>query len=273
MLADPDPLPGPMTGSAAPRDFQRRWPSLLPPLRPPASVAAQIAALLPVGDQPTLLLGVTPELATITTPLIAADWNPAMIAMAWPGDMPDRWALCADWLHLPLAPASIGAAIGDGALTMLVWPEQHRMLAARLAEALAPGGRIVLRCFATPDPPPDPDAVCADALAGGLSFHAFKLGFNMAIAAREADGNVTSAALHAAFERRFPDRTALAAASGWSLATIAEIDAYRGSAYVHCYPGRAALLALFADIGRARLVETQGYPFAEHCPLLVVDLP
>jgi hypothetical protein len=79
--------------------------------------------------------------------------------------------------------------------------------------------------------------------------------------------------VHRLFERLFPDRFALARASGWSLDEIAEIDAYRGSPYVQCYPARSRILAALPDWAQARFVETDGYPFAQCCPLLVVEFP
>lgn len=69
----------------------------------------------------------------------------------------------------------------------------------------------------------------------------------------------------------FSRRAALSAASGWSAATIAEIDHYDGSAYLHCYPSRSALRALAAPFGAVRFEPWGDYPGAEHCPLLVID--
>jgi hypothetical protein len=80
--------------------------------------------------------------------------------------------------------------------------------------------------------------------------------------------------LYDRFEVCFPDRAALAEAAGWTQAAIAEIDAYRGSHYIHCYPSRSRLLELMPSwAASARFVETEGYPLAERCPLLVIDLP
>ena len=259
------------------RDFHRRWPTIQPPLRPNADVAAAIGALLEehgIGDDPVLLLGVTPELATVPRRVIALDWSADMIAIAWPGDTADRRAVIGDWKRMPIAESSVAAAIGDGALTMLAWPAEQPLLFEQLRRVIRPGGRIVLRCFATPDPCETIEAVRADAMAGALPFHAFKQRFNMAVSVAEGLPNVASALLHDRFEALFPDRPALSRASGWSFETIAEIDAYRGSRYVHCYPSRAAILDLVPDWARnVRFVETTGYPLAERCPLLVIDLP
>ena len=261
--------------AALPRDFHRRWPTLKPPLRPTAEIAAQIAAELGHGGDPVLLLGVTPELAAIDRPMIALDWSPAMIALAWPGDTKLRHVHVGDWKAMPLGDASVGGAMGDGAVTMLAWPGEAQQLFAELWRVVRCGGRIALRCFATAEQAEAVGDVCVEALAGTLGFHAFKLRFNMACA-RELGGLcVPSAALFARFQAMFPDRAALSAASGWSAAAIAEFDAYDGSTYLHAYPKRSELAALLSAHwpGPWRFVETQGYPLAQLCPLLVLDRP
>ena len=256
------------------RDFHCRWPTLKPPLRPHARVAEAVAALLPDSDAPVLLLGVTPELAVLRSPLIAVDWSARMIALAWPGDTNGRRVVQADWRALPLAGHSVAAAIGDGCITMLRYPNDVRLLFDQLRLVTAPGGRAVIRCFATPEPPETLAEVREAALSGRCSFHAFKQRLNMATAYESGEINVASETLFDAFERLFPDRAALARASGWSLDQIAEIDAYHGSCYIHCYPSRGQLLAVIPDWMRgASFVETDGYPLAERCPLLVLDFP
>lgn len=253
------------------RDFHRRWGTLGLPLRPCAGVAASISALLPLDPRPVLLLGVTPELAAIERPMIALDWSERMRSLAWPGDDARRRAILVDWKALPIAPGAACAAIGDGSLTMLRYPYETSAVLDRLATAL-PGGRAVLRCFATPEPPEALEDVRAAAFAGGIGFHAFKLRFNMAVARADSGVNVTSERLHDMFEALFPDRQALAQGSGWSLDTIAEIDAYRGSGYIHSYPSRTELEAVASGPGRIiRFAPSGDYPLAERCPLLIVD--
>ncbi len=258
-----------------PRDFHHRWPTLKPPLRPHESVARQIADLLADCADPLLLLGVTPELATIDREIVALDWNAEMIALAWPGDTAARTAQLADWKAMPLPAASVGGAMGDGALSMLGWPREQPTVLAELWRVVRSGGCILLRCFATPHDHPPTEAIAAEAMRGALTFHAFKQRFNMAVA-REGEGiTVSSARLFERFEQIFPDRAALSDASGWSLDCIAEIDAYAGSGYIHCYPTRAELSALLDVYWPApfRFVETTGYPSADLCPLLVLERP
>ncbi|HEY0445934.1 MAG TPA: class I SAM-dependent methyltransferase [Allosphingosinicella sp.] len=235
-------------------------------------MAEAVRALLPRHDRdsPVLLLGVTPELAAVPGHVIAVDWSARMIAAAWPGDSGRRKAVLGDWRRLPLERGSVGAAIGDGCFTMLRYPDEQPLLLEQLRHAVRPGGSAIIRCFATPEPGETVDEVRADAFAGGLGFHEFKLRFNMAVALEKSDGNICSQALFERFQAVFPDRAALSAATGWSLAEIAEVDAYKGSRHRHCYPSRRQLVELAPG---ARFVETGGYPLAERCPLLVVEFP
>lgn len=260
---------------APPRDFHRRWPTLRPPLRPDVGVVAQIGALLAGHDDPTLLLGVTPELAAINRAIVAVDWSADMVALAWPGDDARRYALLGDWKALPLADGSVCGAMGDGALTMLAWPDEPTRLLCELRRVLQPGGRAVIRCFATPEVPETLAALGALSERGELPFHEWRLRFNMAAARADGSVGITSARLYELYEADWPNRRDYIEASGWPGEALAEIDAYRGSSYIHCYPKRSELAALLEAHwpGPWRFDETAGYPGAEHCPLLVLDRP
>lgn len=257
------------------RDFHRRWVTLKPPLRPHETVAAAVRDLLPEHDAcaPVLLLGVTPELAVLASYTIAVDWSARMIAIAWPGDSDTRKAVLGDWRRLPLADGSVAAAIGDGCFTMLRFPDEQPLLLEQLRLVVRPGGRAIIRCFATPEEGETVAEVRAATLAGGIGFHAFKLRFNMAVARENGHENVRSEQLFDRFQSVFPDRQALSLASGWSLSAIAEIDAYAGSPYIHCYPSRQQMMDLIPKWAEACFIETHGYPLAERCPLLVVGFP
>lgn len=246
-------------------DLHKRWARLKPPLRPPPEVVAAMQRV--IADVPgcRLLLGVTREIALATPNLIAIDWSRAMISAVWPGDAPGRRAVEADWLALPFPDASFGAALGDGSLNMLRWPDQYRALIDALARVIAPGGRAVIRCFVCPDTPEPLKGMAAVAEDG---FHALK--WRVAMAARQAGGdvNIRAKAMWAGFETAFPDREALAAATGWDRASIDEIDDYRQSLLTKSFPTRAELLDVIPE---GRLIEVGGYPLAERCPLIAID--
>lgn len=230
-------------------------------------------ALMAGRDGVALQLGVTPEIAVLPERSVAIDWNPEMIAIAWPGGGSWRRPVIGDWKMLPIRDHSVGIVFGDGSLTMLRWPDQYRLVLERLTAIVRPGGRAVLRCFATPDPCETIDVLCEEVWMGRIgTFPAFKLRFNMAVGLDAGDMNPHSDAIHRAFSARFPDREALGRATGWTPADIAEIDSYRGSAFIHSYPTRDGIMAtLPATLRAARFVETEGYELAERCPLLVLD--
>jgi hypothetical protein len=255
------------------RDFHRRWAGLRSPQRPHPAVVGAMRALLAGREGLAVQLGVTPEIAHLPDRSVAIDWNANMVAIAWPGGGADHRALVGDWKQLPLRDGSADFIFGDGCLTMLRWPEEYRLVLGRLAMVARSGGRAVLRCFATPEPCETVEALCGGAWAGSAgSFPAFRMRFNMAVAAEAGEMNPTSDFIHRAFSEHFRDRARLAAASGWTIEEMTEIDGYRGSAFIHSYPPRDAILAtLPVGIRSARFIETGGYELAERCPLLVLD--
>lgn len=265
-----------MGDAAAPlRDFLVRWRMSAPPLRPHPGVARAIAPLLPEHDAgaPILLLGVTPELAVLPRHVVALDRSQRMIDHAWPGDSETRRAVRGEWRAMPFEPGSMAGAIGDGSLSPLFFPGEYELILEQLTRVLLPGGLVVLRCFTTPDRAETLAELAAEALSGAIPFHVFKLRFNVAAAREAGSVEITSDAAFRRFQTLFPDREVLSRASGWSLATIAEMDCYEGEPANHSYPTRAELKAMFgARVADLRFVETQGYPLAERCPLLVMHL-
>ena len=248
------------------------WSRVGPPLRPNDEVVAAVAGLLAGHSGPTLLLGVTPELATVGTELLAVERNPEVIANVWPGDTPGRRAVAGEWLDVGRLDRRFLAVVGDGSFNNLRWRASYDALFAQLAEVLEPGGRLVVRTFVTPEPGEDLDAVRAAAFAGSIgNFHACK--WHVAMAAVTAAGHPDIEVEHIlqAFDQAFPDRDELAAATGWELASIDTIDVYRGSAEVYSFPTETQLLATVPAGFAAAFVAAGTYPLAERCPLVVVD--
>jgi hypothetical protein len=188
----------------------------------------------------------------------------------WIGDRPDRRALLADWREMDLPRGHFTAAVGDGSLSCLVWPHDYRRALGRVADALVPRGVLAVRCFVAPDEPKTAEAIADDVLAGRVaSFYSARWRLAMALA---GSGNVAVTQVHAAFERLFPDRAALAAVTGWDPAAIDQIDAYRDSDLVYSFLNRRDLLETVDErFGNARFVSSGDYPMAEHYPLLVAE--
>ena len=235
----------------------RHWALLGPPLRPsPEDVA--IAATSAKNARRLLVLGATPELAGLAVPeRIAIDRSRAMIDVILPRGVP---GIVGDWRALPLASRSIDLVCGDGALACVPYPDGYRAVAAELARVLAPGGRAVLRLFASP-----PARESIDDLRGAIGsiagFHAFKWRLAMAIAGD--DRHVRVADVWRVFETF--DRAALP----WPRPVIDTIDTYRDSPVSFWFPTveetRAALAPL-VDVA----CHTPGYELGDRCPTLVL---
>jgi SAM-dependent methyltransferase len=254
-------------------DHTAGWGRIGPPLRPNDEVVAAMAALLREHRGPTLLLGVTPELATIGPDVTAVERNPSVIANVWPGDTATRRAVAGDWVDVKREGRRFTAAVGDGSINCVRYPDTaHRLLDA-VARVLEPGGRLVCRAFVTPDPGEPIDTVRDRALAGQTpSFHAFKWELTMAIVAEDGAADIRVQRILDVFEDRFPDRGAAAAAAGWHLADMATIDIYRGSDEVYSFPTSAEIMRVVPDsFVNARFVAVGTSPLAERCPLLVAD--
>ncbi|HEX7726047.1 MAG TPA: class I SAM-dependent methyltransferase [Rhizomicrobium sp.] len=256
-----------------PLGFHRRWTRLKPPLRPDAQIIAAYRREIEGHKAHVLLLGVTADLADIGDATVAVDFNRKMIANVWPGDTEKRKALHGNWLDMPLQGRQFTAAIGDGVLAAIGFP-QYQTFFSQLAGLLLPGARIALRLYETPEPGETVATVHDQTVQGKIAgFHAFKWRLAMAIAAETKQAAVPVSSIHQIFQREFPDRAALSAATGWSLETISEIDAYDNKPMIYHFPTRRELLANLPDnFSRPRFVTSGDYELAERCPLLVVDL-
>lgn len=246
------------------RDYHKRAAPL------PSDIALRVAREIAGHDEHVLLLGVTRDYAELGADLTAVDWCREQIDNIWIGDRPDRRAVLADWRFMDLGRARFTAAIGDGSLSTLVWPQDYRLALERVAHALSPGGLLVVRCFVAPDEPESIGQIVADVLAGRVAqFRTAKWRLAMAVA---GVGNVRATAIHDAFESAFPDREALSAATGWSLETIAVIDAYRNSKLAFSFVTRRDLVDSLAGLFVSpRFVSSGDYLLSERYPLLVAE--
>jgi SAM-dependent methyltransferase len=255
-------------------DFYVRWQATRPPLRPAPLVVSGMKRLLNGQRGPGLQLGVTPEIAHLSSHGIAMDLSRKMISLVWPGDCDTHKAINGNWLAMPLQDASMDFAFGDGSLTMLSWPDEVHLLIQNLARVLRPGGFLVLRCFAGPEIAETFEALAQAAFAGEIKgFSAFKLRFNMAAFSAFPNTVNTIGQIHKLFQKNFPDRARLSRATGWPESEIDSIDAYADGQTLLTFPTRTEIAGLFQTGYRHRFIEMQGYELAERCPLLVVDFP
>ena len=250
------------------RNFPGVYSRLAPPLRPAPSDVERMRTAISAHDDQTLLLGVTPGIATLGRNLIAVEGSRAMIDRLWPGDQPDRRALVGDWTSLPFEAEQFGSVIGDGALNSVA--SGLESLIDEIARVLRGGGIAAQRIFASPDDREPLEAVHSEALGGRIgNVHALKWRIAMAIA--DAPHYLVPVGdILDAFNTMFPDRAELASITGWDRSSIDTLDAYVGAWHSLCFPTRRALQDMGAGrFATCRFVESEGYPLAERCPLIV----
>jgi hypothetical protein len=239
---------------------------------PDDTIVRRYAELIAGHDQRVLLLGITRALAGLGQHLTAIDKSKIQIETMWPGDRDDRRAVLGDWREMEPPQRRYTAAIGDGCLTALDWPGEYRNVFDRTAQALAPGGIAVVRCFVAPEEREPLTAIVEDALTGhDTDWHAVR--WRVAMAAADRHGSIASADLAATCRRIFPPLPELAKRTGWNLEAMEQLlDSFSRESLRYSFVTRSALLDTLPDtlIG-ARFVPSGEYPLSERCPFLVVE--
>jgi SAM-dependent methyltransferase len=275
MLPQPCPVNSGETALPVIRDtnLHLRWAILKPPLRPNGEVVDAVASAISRHDARVLLLGVTPEFSGLGASLVAIDQNSIMIEEIWPGDRAERRALRGDWRAMPVPEGDFSAVIGDGSLGVFKYPSDYGDFYRELARVMRPGARLVVRVYAAPDTGEAVSALSEAALSGrGGEFSAFKWRLAMAQIPVCRSPNVPVRLIGRAFDLAFPDRDALARATGWSAAEIGSIDQYAGSDATISFPTRDELLAIIPDgFANPRFAPSGHYELAECCPLFIMD--
>lgn len=262
------------------RHHAAQWGKIGSPLRPTGEDAdlywKAIVSSLPeseLAQARVLLLGVTPELASLPWPggssMLACDASRDMLQSIWPlGHFPGVFsaALNADWMAMPLVSGACPLIVGDGCLSIFPHAADCRRLAQELHRVLQPGGSLVLRLFCQPPMPESPEQVLADLHRGQVgNFHAFKWRLVMAIHA--SNDNACLGDIWARWESEFPQPERAAELSGWSLDAIGTLAAYRNAtarySFFNLEDSCALLAPQFEFVGAA----WPGYELGERCPI------
>jgi SAM-dependent methyltransferase len=262
----------------------RLWSLLGPPLRPSpedVAIAESVArawrethATAPLH---AVILGVTPELATLRWPgntvLLAIDESAAMIDGIWPreGTPPGSAARPGDWRRLDLPDASVDLVLGDGCFTVLAYPDDHAAVIRELHRVLRPGGRLVVRAFALPETREELADVGEALWAGRIgSMNALKWRLGMAFQppARRA---VAVVDMLEAFHGVCPDPSRLVAQLGWAPDVVATVESYRNSTASYSFCTLAELRALLAPHFTELSCHVPGYELGDRCPTLVLE--
>jgi SAM-dependent methyltransferase len=257
-----------------------QWKKVGSPLRPVAEDAYlywhAITSTLTESELATarvLLLGVTPELASLPWPMgasmLACDSSFDMLQTVWPWNrFPGVYAnaLNADWRALPFAPGACELIVGDGCLNILSHADDYRQCAREFYRVLQPSSCLVLRLFCAPDVPESPEQVLAALRRGQVgNFHAFK--WRLVTAIHAGNENACLADVWTRWESEFPEPEVAAELSGWSLEAIRTLEAYRNAS------ARYSLYSL-AEIGSMLSSEFEflgaawpGYELGERFPI------
>lgn len=270
------PVEGPWVAHA------RGWSLLGAPLRPsPEDVRAALSAIRSLsggraeGGCRALLLGVTPELATMEWPagttLVAVDRSEAMLEAVFPrvGLPEGARAILGEWESLPVETGSVDVVIGDGCLSMLEFPQGARRLGAEVRRALSPGGLFVIRAFAAPEDREEMAAIEEDLRAGAIgSFHALKWRVAMALQA-SAEAGVVLDDVYTTMDKLRPILAGFAERPGFEPDVVGTIEAYRGSPVKYWFPSVEELRgALSGSLVLERRIE-KTYELGDRCPTLV----
>jgi SAM-dependent methyltransferase len=259
----------------------RHWRHLGPPLRPCDEdlriMADAVARRRSTGEvpAPTLLLGVTPELAAMPWPggamLVAVERSEQMVSLVWPGDVPGRrHAVSANWLRLPLPDAAFAVAVGDGSYCNVDYPDGFDALNAGVRRVLMPGGVFVMRFWVRPVQRETPADVWADLDSGAIgSFHVFK--FRLAMAMHpDAGPGVRLADVYQAWADARIGPADLARRTGWPIDAINTIELYRDKQAHLSFPTLPQLKATIDPHFQVIEYTVPQYELGDRSPILVL---
>lgn len=257
-----------------------RWQKLGTPLRPSEEDQEIVKEIVhnwisKNGQAKILLLGVTPELAKIDIPedteLLAADYCQEMLDHVWPDlEDPNKNAIVANWLDLPLEDHSRDLVISDGPFGAMRYPDDFRSLLKSVSRVLQPGGLFIFRIFIKPDPPEDPHTVYEDALNGNISdFSTFQYRLVTALQP-DTESGTNFNDVYLSWKTDGPDPEKLADNTGWSMENIQKFETYRGSDFVFTFPSLKQLRDLITAEGFKELeCIWPSYEFGNRCPTII----
>jgi SAM-dependent methyltransferase len=265
------------------KDHARQWSYFGSPLRPCSEdIAFALGAvegwIARTGQTtPTLLIvGVTPELCRLPinegSRTIAIDNSMDMIRAIWPGRTRARdAAICANWLCMPIADASIDLALADGALSALPYPSGYRDFFRELRRMLRRNGECIIRCFTHPDERETVADVFADLANERIgNFHVLKWRLAMALQP-DVETGVAVGSVWSALHAVWSDLNLLANRFGWPIEVVRTIEAYRGIETRYSFPTLAEYDELFSQFGfRIDEILTPAYQLGQRCPTLLI---
>ena len=258
-----------------------RWTKIQPPARP---IAEEITAFEAFADAAcagagrraprALLLGVTPEIATMRWPtgtrLLALDLSPAMIRHLWPREAArDAVVGRADWRAMPIRDQSYDLAIGDGVLLWQRYPDDFHALAGELRRVLRDDGALILRLFSKPERHDPLDVIFDDLRRGRIPNSAVAhLRLGMALRRDLASGTRLSD-VYDAWHANVPDEHKLLPSLGWWPEWLGTFEVYRGLDTSLAFLTVAELCDVFSPAFRLAECRVPSYDELGMCPTVV----
>jgi len=259
----------------------KQWSLVGPPLRPSAEDLRFVEAALEdarpkAAGLRAMVLGVTPELATLRWPaatsLVAVDKSAPMIRAIWPrSGIPAGAAVVhGDWRTMPLGAGTRDVAVGDGSFNCLTFPAEYRRVSTELSNVLAPGGVLILRMFVRPVLREPIDAIVSDLWSGATrTFDAFRWRLNMHVQPTTEQG-VRFGDTWDVWQSLGIDGAALSERTGLSRERISAIDAYRDSTTQFTFPTLQECRDVLAPDFDELVCWTPTYELGDRCPTFVL---
>lgn len=245
----------------------KHWGTVTPPLIPHQDTVTKIQSLVGSNTENVLLLGVTKQLAEVFPNLLAIDRQPEIVEHLWIGDTDTRKALNTNWLTHPFQMDSFSAVIGDGSINMLEYPLNVKTMFSRIHDILRPGGVCAVRFFTRPMEPMTREHLVT-VVNGETKVNL--AAFNRMILAYIAENEgpmVPNLRIYQVFSELVQDRELLCKNTGWDITFVGNtFDSYIHSKMVSSMMNRSEILK-YAPSG-SNFVESEGYDYAENCPIL-----
>lgn len=257
------------------------WESLGPPLRPchedleflRREILSRLAGRHS-DPQQVVLLGVTPEIATLPWPdpteIVAIDKSAMMIRAVWPHSLVPRGkAICGDWQQLPLPDQSCNLVIGDGCFTLLDYPKGYEAVAREAFRVLKPNGLCAIRFFVSPSEQEDPKTVFEQLQANTIgNFHIFKWRLAMALQ-KNVEVGIKVHQIWQAWHQEIPQPQKLLQNLGWSTHLLDTINIYKTSTSTYTFPNLMQIRQLFAINLIEEICYFPEYELGNRCPTML----
>jgi hypothetical protein len=262
--------------------LSQQWDYVGPPFRPtPEDIGFASAVLnsMPSAEQTgaltSMMLGVTPELATVLakTRSLEIDHSIGMIDWSWTKFPRSHLAtpIAGQWTNLPVRNDCIDLILGDGCNIQLEFPGAYQIWFREMARVLQPGGKVAIRVFVSPETPEHSNAVIDDLMHRRIgNSNALRMRLFMALQPSATIG-VAVSDIAAFWASAQIDENFLVTELGWPTAAIGIFEVFKNLNLRYSFPTLAELKTVYSD----HFVEADryipGYEIGSRCPTIVLQ--